>query len=515
MNFYNSSILVVLSFAIYLYWYFKKTFKFFEKHGIPYVKGNMTLRSFRKPLADVHRDLYRELEPHKFGGVFNMMKPNIIVRDPKLIKQILIRDFSFFSDRGIDIDENTDPLAHHLFTMKGDDWKNLRIKLTTIFTSGKMKMMFPLLITCGKNLHKIIDDLPYDESFDAKDLFARYTSDAIGSCAFGLETGSLENPNSEFRMMGKKFSEFRIKSLIRVLLPIPSRLAKLLDLTLIDSNLQKYFKDMVDTTVKYREKNNITRNDFLDLMIALKNNTMLQKFQDTGDLEDLQKLLEQIGDKFVKSDVVMTNVSLAAQALLFFGAGSDTASTTLAYALLELSLNPAMQDKLRQEINHVLATNDDQFTYEAMKQTKYMDMVIAETLRKYPPAPTLMRKSNENYKILNTNIIIPAGTSITIPIFGIHSDEKYYDNPEEFRPERFTKEEVAKRMNYTYLPFGGGPRVCIAERFAKIKVKIAMVYALKDFSYRVSPQMKLPVEFEKNYGTTGPRDGVHLIKQRL
>ena len=60
-------------------------------------------------------------------------------------------------------------------------------------------------------------------------------------------------------------------------------------------------------------------------------------------------------------------------------------------------------------------------------------------------------------------MIIPAHTSIIIPVYGIHLDQKYYDNPEEFRPERFTEEEKAKRPNYTYLPFGDGPRVCIGK----------------------------------------------------
>ena len=60
-------------------------------------------------------------------------------------------------------------------------------------------------------------------------------------------------------------------------------------------------------------------------------------------------------------------------------------------------------------------------------------------------------------------MIIPANTSIIIPVYGIHTDEKYYDKPDEFRPERFTEEEKAKRSKYTYLPFGDGPRVCIGQ----------------------------------------------------
>lgn len=92
--------------------------------------------------------------------------------------------------------------------MLDDDWKNLRIKLTNTFTTGKMKMMLPLVDECAQRLHKVLSDIS-DESFDVRDLSARFTTDVIGSCAFGLETGCLENPDNEFRSMAKKVFRFR------------------------------------------------------------------------------------------------------------------------------------------------------------------------------------------------------------------------------------------------------------------------------------------------------------------
>lgn len=84
-----------------------------------------------------------------------------------------------------------------------------------------------------------------------------------------------------------------------------------------------------------------------------------------------------------------------------------------------------------------------------------------ETLRKYPPLAVLQRRTLKNYKISDSDVVIPAGTSIVVSNYGLHMDEKYFDNPHEFRPERFTEEEKTKRPNYTYLPFGEGPRYCI------------------------------------------------------
>lgn len=82
----------------------------------------------------------------------------------------------------------------------------------------------------------------------------------------------------------------------------------------------------------------------------------------------------------------------------------------------------------------------------------------------YSNGAVLMRKSSEDYQVPNSKHIIPKDSDIWIPMVGIHFDEKYWKNPDKFDPERFTAEEIAKRPNYTYLPFGDGPRNCIGMR---------------------------------------------------
>lgn len=77
-----------------------------------------------------------------------------------------------------------------------------------------------------------------------------------------------------------------------------------------------------------------------------------------------------------------------------------------------------------------------------------------ETLRKYPPALILMRKAIHDYKIPNSKHTIPAGTQVMIPSSAFHYDERYWDKPNEFRPERFSQEEIEKRPNFVYTPFG-------------------------------------------------------------
>lgn len=89
--------------------------------------------------------------------------------------------------------------------------------------------------------------------------------------------------------------------------------------------------------------------------------------------------------------------------------------------------------------------------------------LITETLRKYPPINFTVRRSTQSYKFEDINLTIPKGTTIWIPIFGIHYDSKYYKNPQVFDPERFNDQELNNRPQMSYLPFGLGPRNCIGK----------------------------------------------------
>ena len=89
---------------------------------------------------------------------------------------------------------------------------------------------------------------------------------------------------------------------------------------------------------------------------------------------------------------------------------------------------------------------------------KYLDMVVNETLRKYPPIPQLLRKSTASYKIPGTELVIEKGTTIQFPIYSLHRDPEYYPDPKTFDPQRFTPDNIKTRQSFTFLPFGEGPR---------------------------------------------------------
>ena len=133
----------------------------------------------------------------------------------------------------------------------------------------------------------------------------------------------------------------------------------------------------------------------------------------------------------------------------------------MTFTLYELALNPEIQERLREEITSGILENDEKLTYEMLFGFKYLEMVINESLRKYPPIPLLFRKCVKDYKIQGTSLVIPNNTTVMINVYSLHHDEEHFPEPSKFNPERFSDENIKKIKLFTYLPFGEGQRNCM------------------------------------------------------
>ena len=143
----------------------------------------------------------------------------------------------------------------------------------------------------------------------------------------------------------------------------------------------------------------------------------------------------------------------------FMFEGFDTTSMGLIFSLMNLSLNPEMQERCYQEIMDNI--NDlENLNISQLNNLKYMECFLKETMRLYPSVPVIMRESVTETQLSN-GLILPPKTFITLSIFDIHRNPKYFENPNTFDPERFTPERSVGRHPYAYLPFSAGQRNCI------------------------------------------------------
>jgi cytochrome P450 family 6 len=265
-----------------IYVYFRVSFSYWTKRGVPTLNptppfGDISDAIFTKNnFQRVVNDFYKDFDGQKFGGIYNFAVPLLLLRDPEIIKNVLVKDFDKFHSRGVLINEEKEPLQGHLFALSGSKWRNLRVKLSPTFTSGKMKMMFGTLVDCGQELQQCLKPLASKgETIEIKDVLARFSTDIIASCAFGIQCNCLQNPDADFRNWGRKIFEPTLKKrFIRTVeLALPS-LSRLFGLRIAPDDISNYFLNMVKKTVEYREKNGVKRNDFMELMLQLKNKTL-------------------------------------------------------------------------------------------------------------------------------------------------------------------------------------------------------------------------------------------------
>lgn len=253
---------------------------------------------------------------------------------------------------GLYYNEKDDPLSANLLTLDGATWTKLRKKLTPSFTGNKVKNMLPTVIKMVERLRDcLLDEARQHEELDVKDLCARWTTDVIGTCAFGIECNSLEDPDAEFMSYGRRiFAKPRHGPLLMSFLDDYKTIGRALHFKKYATDVTTFFMKVVRDTVEYREKNNVSRNDFMDILIKLKN----------------QK----------PSEDPITFNEMAATAFSIFVGGYETSSTTITFCLYELALNQEVQTKARQIIKDAFKKYNGELTYEMLMEVPYIDQIL-------------------------------------------------------------------------------------------------------------------------------------------
>ncbi|KAM7394531.1 hypothetical protein PAMP_021328 [Pampus punctatissimus] len=207
-----------------------------------------------------------------------------------------------------------------------------------------------------------------------------------------------------------------------------------------------------------------------------------------------------------KQNKGLTDHEIISQLTIFISAGHDTSATTLAFLAYDLARNPEVMRRLQEEIDSTFPDKGP-VQYEALMQMEYLDSVVNECLRLYPPITRLERSTKETVKI--NGVTIPKDMTVMIPIYALHRDPELWTEPENFKPERFSKENKQSIKPYTYLPFGVGPRNCLAKRFALVMVKVALVEVLQHYSFLVCEETEIPLQMDPK-GLLGPLRPIKL-----
>ncbi|XP_055697243.1 probable cytochrome P450 6a14 [Phlebotomus papatasi] len=499
----NLIVWTVVTLLVAGYFYVKNKFKYWEKMGVPYVKPEFPFGILKeigktKHSSEVYTSAYKELKGKDvLGGIYYFTEPVAMITNLDLVKKILVKDFNYFQDSGAYLNEKDDPLSCQMFALSGPRWRSLRNKLSPTFTSGKMKMMHNTMVTVAVELQNYLEALAdQKKTIEIRDIIARFTTDVIGNCAFGIECNSLKDPETEFRQIGRKVFESSYFGFLRNFFVMMFQdLSRMIKIKINRPEVTEFFMRVLKETTEYREKNNVKRNDFLSLLLQIKNTGKLE-----GDDTDLGKI---------------TFEELVAQTFLFFAAGFEGPSGAMTFSLYELARHQDIQDRARGEINKILVKYNGEYSYEACEEMKYLDQIINETLRMYPSLDSLFRQCVKDYQVPDSQHVIEKGTIVHVPIHSIQHDPEFYPNPENFDPDRFTEDNIRNRHHFAWLPFGEGPRNCIGKRFGLLQTKIGLAHMISKYRFRVCSKTSIPCILDPQSIVIAPKGGIWLAIEKV
>lgn len=360
--------LVALGLVAIICLYVKRQFSFWKNRGVPFKKpgfpfGNLKYIGREDNLSVQFAHIYNEYQSENppFVGLYFFVWPVVLATSLNFIGNVLVTDFHHFQERGRYYNEKDDPISANLFNLVHDKWKIVRSKMTSMFTSGKLKLMHPIMMkVVNESVTEMNNMLLANDKIDIFNFATRIQIDIIGGCIFGVEFNGLKNPDSEFIKYSEQVVNPKLPEEISSALTMHFKnLAKRFHIRSIRKDVSDFFTDLVRSTVAFREENNVLRDDLMGQMIKLKN----EGFKAEKSNETIQ---------------YMSIEEIVAQAFAMHMGGTKTAAGTITFTLFELAQqnNRHIQDKARSEINTVLQKYNGDLTFEAMHEMPYVEAII-------------------------------------------------------------------------------------------------------------------------------------------
>lgn len=512
-------IVVFLGILLLVYWSCMQHFRYWKDRGVPYMESNCIFGSvadqiLKKSSWNEHSEsCYGFLKGNGFGGAFLFRTPIFMICDPRLIEKVLVQDFAYFHDRGnVNLNE---PLNKTLFNARGGKWRLMRHSLAPSFTSLKIKGMIGQTLKCSDYvLDQINETINTGKPLEMDSVVFVYAVEVIASCVFGVQLLADGKEAKNFKKTINVMYDTNPLRTVRYLLTlICPKIFKLLGLSQIAQPVTDFFVNLTKATIAYRVQNNIVRNDFLQLMIYLKDQGKRVLPDILDSFSEVNKMLDKESPEFsnrigLSNEQLITEDEIAALLFNFITAGLRPSAGTISFALFEVAKNVIIQNKVHEDIDSAMNNKPKTWNYETLKEMTYLDQVIQETLRMYNFNSFLAREVSKPYQLPGTALVLEKGMLVFIPLAGLHADPNHYPSPHVFDPERFSGNNY--KPNPFFMPFGNGPRICIAVKFAVLTIKVCLARVLSEYSVGISEKMRSPLVLDKNEFYPKAKDGIWL-----
>eukprot|EP01035_Chromulina_nebulosa_P018815 gene18815-24585_t len=435
---------------------------------------------------------------NKYGGVYKLLfgpKSFLVVSDPVIAKHLL-RDNAKAYDKGV-LAEILEPImGKGLIPADPETWKVRRRAIVPGFHKAWYNAMCYTFVNCNQPLIEKLHKASKDGSIlNMETEFCSVSLDIIGKAVFNYEFGSVTKESPIIQAVYRTLKEAEHRSIT----PLPYwqiPLANQLVPRLVEFNRDlKLINDVLDELIvkALESKNQADIEELEQRDYSTMENPSLLRF-----LVDMRG--EDTSSKQLRDDLMTMLI-----------AGHETTAAVLTWALFEVSQKPELLKKIQKEVDEVLG--DRLPTFDDIPKLQLIRMTIAESLRMYPEPPLLIRRALEDDELPAGETGIKAkimrGTDIFIAIYNIHRSERYWENPNEFDPERFLRtfnnpnatgwngyNPVLSTLypneihaDFAYLPFGGGTRKCVGDQFACMEaaITLAMIFRRFEFKFNINP----------------------------
>ncbi|XP_023233443.1 cytochrome P450 3A21-like isoform X2 [Centruroides sculpturatus] len=369
---------------------------------------------------------------------------------------------------------------------RDDDWNSARNILTKSFSLAKLKMMSTLM---AKPINLFMEKIEKQKEspFDIAEFYKKLTFDVNCRTAFGIQTNVQNDETSKFVQSVYNILEVDSSDLLPILSicfpeiePIPTYVRNILDAIKYAINCPsvKMVFDTCSQLITSRKTSDYHPPDLLQIMI------------------DAEGEADGVAKKFSTDNIV-------ANAVIFMIAGYDTTSTMLAWCTHYLVKYPEEQERVRLEINENIENN--KIEYADLPKLKYLGQIISETLRVQTLSTLSFNRicSNDFYY---KNITIPKGVTVMIPVPNLHKDYRYWNEPENFNPDRFSSKNAGLIDPLIYQPFGYGPRGCMGMKMAQTVMKLTLANLVQH--YKLEPCGSLEVDEDLSLFIPRPKNGI-------
>ena len=369
-----------------------------------------------------------------------------LINNPDYIRDVLVtNNRNFAKSRGLQMAKRF--LGEGLLTSEGDFHRRQRRLAQPAFHKQRIGAYAAVMADCGARTR---DRWREGETIDVAQEMMALTLAIVGKTLFGADV------EAEAKEIGQALTAI-MQLFTRITMPFPQLLNKLP----LPSNFRfvKASKRLDATIYRIIEEHRaagVDRGDLLSMLL------LAQDEEGGGGMTDLQ---------------------LRDEAMTIFLAGHETTANAMTWTWYLLSLHPEVEAKLHAEIDRVLEgrlpTADD------IGRLGYTEMVLAESMRMYPPAWSMGRQVLSDYEV--GGYVVPAGSIILMSPWVMHHDPRFYAEPFRFDPDRWTPEAREARPKFSYFPFGGGPRVCIGEGFAWMEGVVLLATIAQKWRLRLIP----------------------------